>query len=154
MLQPAAHALLQSREEAEAYLEGFPAKLFWERPAGRASVAFHLQHITGVTNRLVTYAKGRQLDEEQLKFLDNEGIPDVDLSLSTLLEDLENSIDSAVMYLKSLQEEDLTRKVGIGRKRIGSTLIGTLFHAAEHSQRHVGQMLVTISVVKAKMGDW
>ncbi len=149
LLQPAAHALLQTKEEASNYLEDFPSHLLWEKPAGRASVVFHLQHIAGVTNRLITYAKGRQLDNEQLNYLKREGIPDDDLSLSVLLENLNNSIDEAIEYLKVLQNEDLTRKVEIGRKKIESTLIGVLFHAAEHSQRHIGQMLVTISVVKA-----
>ena len=51
-LQPVAHALLQAREEIEAMMQGFPEHKLWERPAGVASVGFHLQHFSGVLSRL------------------------------------------------------------------------------------------------------
>ena len=66
LLQPVGHALLQAREEVSGIMEGFPEKLLWERPAGAASVGFHLQHLTGVLDRLFTYAKGLPLNPEQL----------------------------------------------------------------------------------------
>ena len=40
----------------------------------------------------------------------------------------------------------------VGRKQLPTTVLGLYFHAAEHSQRHVGQLLVTVSVVKAQNG--
>ena len=67
LLQPAAHALLQSKEEVFKYTEGFPEFLLWKRPAGRASVGFHLQHITGVLDRMLTYAEEQQLSEKQFE---------------------------------------------------------------------------------------
>ena len=148
LLQPAAHAFLQSREEISRYLHNFPENKLWEKPAGRASVGFHLQHIAGVTDRLLTYAKGDQLSENQLHYLEAEGIPNENLILEDLIDNVQNNIDTAINYLKDLEEAELTRTVEVGRNRIPSTLIGVLFHAAEHSQRHVGQLLVTISVVK------
>lgn len=60
-LQPVAHALLQAREEVEALMMGYPEEHLWDRPAGMASVGFHLQHIAGVVNRLFTYARGNPL---------------------------------------------------------------------------------------------
>ena len=148
LFQPAAHALLQTKEEAAEYLIDFPDHLLWQQPAGRASVGFHLQHIAGVTNRLLTYAKGEELSKAQLDYLKLEGVEDKNIKLAGLLENLNNSIDEAVEYLKKLHDEDPVKKVEIGRRKIPSTLIGVLFHAAEHSQRHIGQMLVTISVVQ------
>jgi len=35
----------------------------------------------------------------------------------------------------------------VGRKRIPSNVIGLLFHTAEHTQRHTGQLLVTVKVL-------
>ena len=150
LLQPAAHAFLQSREEVVEYLEDFPENKLWVKPSGRACVGFHLQHIAGVTDRLLTYARGEQLSEKQLKYLKAEGVPDDHIKLEELIEQVQNRIDAAIIYLKDLEEDDLSRTVEVGRKRIPSTLMGVLFHAAEHSQRHIGQMLVTVSVVKDK----
>ncbi|MFV8280141.1 DinB family protein [Christiangramia marina] len=148
LLQPAAHALLQSKEELRKYLVDFPSGKLWTKPAERASVGFHLQHIAGVTNRLISYAKGEQLSEAQLQYLKLEGKADASISVEELIIQAENELSEAVEFLKLQKSEDLTNTVEVGRKRIKSSLIGVLFHAAEHSQRHVGQMLVTISVVK------
>ena len=147
-LQPAAHAFLQSKMEARKYLIDFPPNLLWEKPAGRASVGFHLKHITGVTDRLLTYAKLQNLSEDQLKYLKEEGIPDEQLSVKFLLENLDNKVEEVLEFLKTIPAEELKEERFVGRKKIPSTLIGILFHAAEHSQRHIGQMLVTISVLK------
>lgn len=73
LLQPVAHALLQAQEEINELMYDFPENKLWEKPAGAASPAFHLQHIVGVLDRLFTYAKGKQLTDEQLKYLSEEG---------------------------------------------------------------------------------
>lgn len=73
LLQPAAHALLQVRKELDALMKGFPDELLWERPGGAASAGFHLQHLTGVLDRLFTYAKGEALSAAQLRALKGEG---------------------------------------------------------------------------------
>src|SRR5690242_9111353 len=85
LLQPVAHALLQAREEVMALMEGFPEDLLWERPGGVASPGFHLQHLSGVLDRLFTYAKGRSLDRDQLAALAVEGSRQPETSLSDLL---------------------------------------------------------------------
>src|SRR5690606_27585721 len=72
LLQPVAHALLQAAEEAGRFTEDFPAAQLWEKPAGVASVGFHLKHIRGVIDRLFTYARGEGLSAEQLKELAEE----------------------------------------------------------------------------------
>jgi hypothetical protein len=73
LLQPVAHALLQAREELDAALLDFPESELWARPAGVASVGFHLQHLTGVLDRLGTYARGLSLTSTQLESLSVEG---------------------------------------------------------------------------------
>ena len=148
LLQPAAHAFLQTREEAPVYLKDFQSQLLWKKPAGRASVGFHLQHIAGVTNRLVTYSKGLELSQEQFDQFRKEGEQSENISVQELLNDLNRSIEDALDHLKNVKEKELLDVVEVGRKKIPSTRIGVLFHAAEHSQRHIGQMLVTISILK------
>src|SRR5690606_27190061 len=73
LLQPVAHALLQAKEEVTGYMDGFNDTYLWLQPGGRASVGFHLQHITGVVDRLFTYALGDPLSERQFEYLRAEG---------------------------------------------------------------------------------
>jgi hypothetical protein len=75
LLQPVAHALLQARAEVNAALVGFPDALLWERPGGVASPGFHLQHLAGVLDRLLTYARDQALTPHQLQDLAGEGAP-------------------------------------------------------------------------------
>ncbi len=147
-LQPAAHALIQSTEDIEKYLNGFPENRLWEKPSGRASVGFHLRHVTGVLDRLITYAKMESLSEEQFEFLRNEGNADTVATSSQLSEDFKKKVDEALQYFATLKSSDVTEARTVGRKKLPTTLIGLLFHAAEHSQRHVGQLLVTVSILK------
>ncbi|MET0392524.1 MAG: DinB family protein [Chitinophagaceae bacterium] len=148
LLQPAAHALLQARDEVRECLADLPEALIWHRPAGMASVAFHLQHLAGVMDRLLTYAKGGQLDAVQLAHLEREGTQDPSLTLSSLLERFSQQVDKALDQLKATNPAVLTEGRGVGRKQIPSTVIGLLFHAAEHTMRHTGQLLVTVAILK------
>lgn len=150
LLQPSAHALLQSSREVKEYLLGFPQELLWEKPFGRAAVGFHLRHLTGVLDRLITYAKGNTLSEAQFMYLKNEGNSEVVTTLAELIWAFEDKVNEALAYFKSVPEATLTEPRTVGRKKLPTTVIGLLFHAAEHSQRHVGQLLVTVSAVIAE----
>nr|WP_134088000.1 DinB family protein [Olivibacter sp. XZL3] len=150
LLQPVAHALLQAKEELTKLLTDFPDERLWDRPAGVASVAFHIQHITGVIDRMFTYAKQQPLSDAQFRYLQGEGIKNELLNTVTLLEQLTLRISEAVDELKAIPEETLTEERGIGRKKIPTTCMGLLFHAAEHTQRHVGQTLVTAKIILAR----
>ncbi len=67
LLQPAAHALLQAGEDMHTYADDFPKEFLWQKPAGRASVGFHLQHLTGVLDRMLTYARKENLSDLQFE---------------------------------------------------------------------------------------
>lgn len=150
LLQPVAHALLQSREEVKNYVKNFPEELHWEKPAGVASVGFHLMHLSGVVDRLFTYAQGQALSEEQFKWLSSEGKPDdCTYNLSELVEKFDTQVDKAIVQLSATSEHTLLEPRGVGRAQLPSNVLGLLFHAAEHTQRHVGGMLVTIKVLQA-----
>ncbi len=149
LLQPVAHALLQAREEINELMTGFNDDLLWKRPAGHASVGFHLQHLAGVADRLFTYARGESLNEEQLSYLSKEKesqYPGCDSA--ELIRIFNSRIDKCLDELKLIKEETLTAYREVGRGRLPSTVIGLLVHAAEHTMRHTGQLLVTVRIVQ------
>ena len=147
LLQPVAHALLQSREDVAALAADLPAERLWDRPGGAASAGFHLQHLDGVLDRMLTYAQGEPLSDAQLAALDAEGVPDGTLTPAALADAFAARVDEALVQLRATDPATLTEPRGVGRKQIPSTVLGLLVHAAEHSQRHVGQLLVTVRVV-------
>ena len=147
LLQPVAHALLQAREDVTALVAGLPAARLWDRPGGAASAGFHLQHLAGVLDRMLTYARGEPLSDAQFAALRAEGVPDDTLSPASLLAAFSDRIDAALAQLRATDPATLAEARPVGRKALPSTVIGTLVHAAEHTQRHVGQLLVTVRVV-------
>lgn len=150
MLQPVAHALLQALAEAGQYTENFPEALLWERPAHVASVGFHLLHLRGVLDRLFTYARAESLTPEQLQALSAEQlVPGNPVPVKHLVEAFRVQVAKAIDQLKMTDESTLTERRTIGRKQIPTTVLGLLFHAAEHSQRHIGQLLVTARILLA-----
>jgi uncharacterized damage-inducible protein DinB len=150
LLQPVAHALLQAREEVEALSIGFPDDKLWERPVGMASIGFHLQHLTGVLDRLLTYARAETLTAAQLQWLANEGKAQEEMEhFQQLYQLFSNQVDKALAQIQNTDESTLTQTRGVGRAQIPSTVLGLLFHAAEHTQRHVGQLIVTVAILKS-----
>jgi len=151
VLQPIAHALLQAREEINEYMQHFPVELLWLRPANMASVGFHLQHLSGVLDRVFTYARAEKLTDFQFEQLYEEGKDSTEgYSINALVERFNKQVDLALQQLKYTDEAILDDYRGIGRAGLPSTVIGLLFHAAEHTMRHVGQLMVTAAVVKEK----
>jgi uncharacterized damage-inducible protein DinB len=128
----------------------FPEELLWERPGGVASVGFHLQHLAGVLDRLFTYAQGRTLSERQVAALAAEGVPDVERRAQELLAAFHSQVDCALEQLRATDERTLTEYRPVGRAKLPSTVLGLLVHAAEHTQRHVGQLLVTVRVQRSR----
>lgn len=149
LLQPVAHALLQVREEVNELMTDFPEILLWVKPVGMASPGFHLQHLAGVLDRLFTYAKGEALTEHQLNKLHSEGkMPEIGYSVTTLLEIFNRQVDEAIKQLSQTDELILTEKRVVGRNQLPSTVIGLYVHAAEHTMRHFGQLLVTARMIE------
>ena len=146
VLQPAAHAILQASREVQEGLENFQEDFLWQRPGGVASVAFHLQHLAGVLDRLFTYARGEQLSALQLDALQKEIKEDKSIRLDDLLQRFNKQVETAIEQLKNTREESILEIRYVGRKKIPSNVLGLLFHAAEHTQRHTGQLLVTARI--------
>jgi hypothetical protein len=153
LLQPVAHALLQACQEVNDLMTGFPDPLLWERPEGVASPGFHLQHLAGVLDRLLTYARGKALTEPQLADLNAEGAPvEGQSTVAQLLNRFNMQIDKALEQVGETLEETLTTPRTVGRSKLPSTVGGLLFHAAEHTQRHTGQLLVTARILRVPNG--
>ena len=146
-LQPVAHALLQAREEVNGLMKDFPDALLWQRPAGVAAAGFHLQHMAGVLDRLFTYANGQVLSEVQLKQLAGEGRPAEAETVEWLVQQFSTQVDKSLAQISHISANELFETRGVGRAQIPSTVMGLLVHAAEHTMRHLGQLLVTVKVV-------
>jgi len=148
LLQPVAHALIQAKEEINELMKDFDESMLWKKPAGLASPGFHLQHIVGVQDRLFSYAKGEMLNEQQLQYLKAEGAENNAINIAGFLENLDAQTERSIKQLSHTDVNTLTETRGVGRKQIPSTVLGLLFHTAEHTMRHTGQLLVTVKILQ------
>ena len=149
LLQPAAHALLQAGEECDRAAASLTAEELWATPGGAASAGFHLRHIAGVIDRLLTYTRGESLNERQRAALAAEAQPgDPPAEVAPLLADVHRAMARALEVLRSTPPESLGEPRTVGRAALPSTLHGQLYHIAEHAQRHAGQLVTTVKVVR------
>jgi uncharacterized damage-inducible protein DinB len=150
-LQPVAHALIMAIEDTRAAASVLTADELWARPSGAASAGFHLVHLAGSTDRLFTYARGEALSEAQRAALAVESSLDRDPpSLEAMLSAWHDTVDRALAQLKSTPADTLTEARQVGRAKLPSTVLGLLFHAAEHASRHTGQLVTTARIVKGQ----
>lgn len=147
LLLPVVHALIQAREDLERLIAIVPPDRVWRRPGGAASVGFHVRHAGGALDRLFTYARGEALSDAQRAALKSEGEPgDPPAALQTLVAEASRIIDTAMEQLRATSRDSLLDHRKIGRAGLPTTVLGLLFHAAEHTTRHVGQALTTALV--------
>ena len=122
----------------------------WIQPGGVASIGFHLAHLSGSTDRLLTYARGAPLSETQRAALAREGaIAAIRPPLTELLTRWDATVSAALRQLAATSESALAEPREVGRARLPSTVLGLLFHAAEHASRHTGQVVTTARMVRA-----
>jgi uncharacterized damage-inducible protein DinB len=145
LVAPILFAFQQAREDLAAHTEGLSTGQLWATPFGFGSVGFHLRHIAGSTDRLVTYLEGKQLSDNQLAALKSEHEPGASRTL--LLHDLDFAFRRAEAVVRALDPSLLASPREVGRKRLPTTVIGLLTHIAEHTQRHVGQAISAAKLV-------
>ena len=149
LLQPAAHTLLQVGEDVLPIVQDLTPARLWARPGGAASIGFHLAHLPGSLERLLTYSRGESLSPDQFARLTAERTVHEDRpELSRLLAAFLDGIEAAIEYLRTVSPEGVLQPREVGRKRLPSTTLGLIFHAAEHSARHAGQIVTLSRVVQ------
>lgn len=149
LLNPAAHALQHAVDDTRLALDGLSTEVLWYRPEGAASVGYHVRHLIGALDRLLTYARGAILTPEQLQARGREaepGNPPADGAV--LLAELTAAVDRAIDQLRETSEGRLLEARDVGRQHMPSTVLGLLFHAGEHSARHAGQALTTAKMLR------
>jgi uncharacterized damage-inducible protein DinB len=147
ILMPSAHALVQTASDIKLAGKDLTVEEIWIKPNGAPSFAFHLRHIAGSIDRLLTYAKGEKLTSEQFAELAEEAKFDENTNAFSLVQTATKRIEEATEFLRFVGLETLFEERFVGRKRLPTTVFGLLFHIAEHTQRHVGQAITTAKIV-------
>jgi hypothetical protein len=146
LIAPILYAFQHAREDLALHAAGLTAEQVWATPHGFGSPGFHIRHIAGSTDRLITYLKGKQLSESQMTALQRENDPGA--SLEQLLAEMELSFQNAELMVRALNPANLGDQRGVGRKCLPTTVIGLLTHIAEHIQRHLGQAICAAKLAR------
>ena len=136
---PVLYAFEQAREDLAEHTEGLTIEQIWARPHGFGSVGFHIRHIAGSTDRLITYLEAKPLSDAQLAALAAEH--EAGATREELLESLGAAFDRAELVVRAIDLACLAEPRTVGRQRLPTTVVGLLVHIAEHTQRHVGQAI-------------
>jgi uncharacterized damage-inducible protein DinB len=147
-LQPMAHAMLQAQEDVERLALPLTKEELWQMPGGAASIGFHLRHMAGSLDRLLTYARGEALTDAQRADLAVEKAVTPEVEAAALVEGVRAAIERAMAQLRQTPEGALDEPRAVGRAAFPSTVRGLLSHAAEHTARHAGQISTTVRVVR------
>lgn len=146
-LQPAAHALLFAREELERLLPPLSGPQVWARPGGSAPIGYHVRHSMGSIERMLTYASGAALSEEQLAALAAEREAQPEMDGAALLALARRVIEQALAAARDAREDELDEPRLVGRKQLPSNVRGLFGEIAVHTARHVGQIATTARLV-------
>ncbi|MBT9330698.1 DinB family protein [Paracidobacterium acidisoli] len=138
------HALELAKEDVELWCGPLTEEQLNARPAEIAPVAFHLRHIVRSLDRLLSYAEGKQLSGEQIASLKTELDPGA--AHDALFAEFRAGIDDAVRRTQAFAGANLEEARGVGRKMLPTSVGGLLVHCADHTQRHVGQAVVTAKI--------
>jgi hypothetical protein len=153
-LDPLQAAVLYSFEHAKADIDQWTSGLsedqLWMQLGKVGSPGWHVRHIAGSVDRLTTYAAGAQLTEVQLAALERENQPGGPTK-SELLALVQETLTRCAHTLRSLDPSAWHSTREIGRRRVPVPLGVLLVHIAEHTQRHVGELIVTVKLIRE---DW
>jgi uncharacterized damage-inducible protein DinB len=144
------HAFDLALDDIAKWTDGLSDLEIHARPFGLPSVAFHLRHIARSTDRLLTYAEGGELSAAQLVRLKAEQTGNE--TLSELLGEVEVSLRNGAERVSALATAEMNTFRGVGRKQLPTSIGGALVHVADHTQRHVGQVVTTAKLLKGLRG--
>jgi hypothetical protein len=146
LVAPTLHAYQQALEDLAHWTDGLSDAQIWSRPHGLAPVGFQLRHIAGSVERLTTYLRGCELTSRQLEAARSEMEPG--LGRAALLEMVTRSLQDSERVIRALDPSMLTHPRVVGRKQLPTTVAGLVVHLAEHTQRHVGELIITIKLAR------
>jgi hypothetical protein len=146
LLAPTLHAYAQAREDIAKWTDGLSDAEIWQGPHGLAPVGFHLRHIAGSVERLTAYLRGEELTPEQLDALRREMDPGP--GRSDLLAKVNEAFRASGQAIQAIDPATFADSRSVGRKHLPATVIGLVIHLAEHTQRHVGELIVTSKLSK------
>jgi hypothetical protein len=141
------HSLDMAEEDTAKWCGGLDDRELHARPFQLPSAAFQLRHIARSLDRFCCYAEGTPLSPEQFTALAGEMAESG--SRDAIFSELQDSIEKTRQRLDTIIRQPLDLVVSIGRQGLPTTLAGLLIHAAEHTQRHVGQAITTAKVIVA-----
>lgn len=141
LIAPVLYAFRHAREDLARYTAPLTTAQIWARPHGFGSVGFHIRHIGGSVERLLAYLDARTLSREQLVAINHEHDPGA--RREELLAELDKSLHEAETIVRHIDPATLAEPRYVGRKRLPTTVMGLLVHIAEHTQRHIGQAVIS-----------
>lgn len=147
-LQPVAAMFIAAKEDILRAVEGLSADALWKKKHGAASIGFHMLHLAGATDRLMSYAEGVALTEAQKADLTAErDVDETRPSLEHLAKKIVDAMDAAVARLEGITTEQLSTPRELGRAKVPTSMRGLILHAGEHASRHAGQIVTTSKIV-------
>lgn len=149
-LRAVIHALELAREDVDRWCGHLTDDEWNLQPHGLPSPAFHVRHIARSIDRLLTYAEGNQLNEDQLNAMRSEG--SVHALGGEVLGELDAALQNADQRVRAFIGSDLEAPRALGRKALPTCVGGLLVHVADHTSRHVGQVVTTSKLVVQSRG--
>jgi hypothetical protein len=146
LVAPTLHAYAQVREDLAQWTDGLTDAEIWSRPQGLAPVGFQLRHIAGSVERLTAYLCGEQLTSEQLEAMRHEMDPGP--GRVRLLENVNEALRKSEQVIRAIDPAMLAEPRTVGREYLPTTVIGLVVHLAEHTQRHVGELIITTKIAR------
>jgi uncharacterized damage-inducible protein DinB len=148
VLRAVLHALELCSNDVCRFCEGLSDEELNTSPFGLPPVAFHLKHIARSTDRLLSYAEGRTLSDDQLAAKQSE--LDATSTRAGLFSELDAALKSSAVRIRGFSPSRLDEVRLVGKKQLPTTVAGLLVHVADHVQRHVGQAVTTSKIVLAQ----
>jgi uncharacterized damage-inducible protein DinB len=147
LVAPVFFSFTQVREDLALHTAGLSTEQVWKQTGSLPSLGFHLRHIAGSVDRLMTYLMEGEISKEQIVVLKAESEPGA--SLDELLAGANAALSRSEDQLRTIKAESIHEPRYIGRKRLPTTVLGLLAHIAEHTQRHLGQAITTAKLARS-----
>lgn len=151
VLRAILHAFELAQEDVRKWAADLSEAELHASPFGLTPISFHLRHIPGTLDRLLTYAEGHKLSADQLAAMNTEST--LGSTREELFATFDEGIAAAAERVLAFAGADLNQPRLVGRRQLPASLGGALVHLADHTQRHTGQIVTTAKLLKATQGD-